>query len=352
MDKVKGKFGFGMMRLPMNGNEVDIEQTKKMVDLFIASGFNYFDTAHGYIDGKSEIAVREALTSRYPRDSYILTDKLTSNFFSKQEDIKPVIEEQLKACGVEYFDYLLMHAQGSSNYEQYQRCRAYETALELKKEGKIRHLGISFHDSAAFLDKILTDHPEVEVVQLQLNYLDWDDKGVQSGPCYEVASKHGKEVIVMEPVKGGRLASLPKAASKGLVGSPASYALRFCASLENVKMILSGMSSLVQMEDNVITMGQALPLNEAEKEKLEEIKAYLRAEKLIECTHCSYCEPVCPVSMPIPDLFAKENKHRASLGTLEGSDKGQAASCLRCGACEEKCPQHLPIRELLSSIAE
>ena len=180
MENIKKNFGFGFMRLPMNGEEVDIEQTKQMVDAFLEAGFNYFDTAHGYLSGKSELALRETLTSRYPRDRYILTNKLSGNFFEKEEDIRVCFEDQLRCCGVDYFDFYLMHAQNRRNYEKYQACRAYETAFALKAEGKVRHVGISFHDSADILDKILTDHPQIEVVQLQFNYLDWTEGSSKS----------------------------------------------------------------------------------------------------------------------------------------------------------------------------
>lgn len=192
MDKIKKNFGFGFMRLPMKGNEVDEEETKAMVDAFLKAGFNYFDTAHGYLQGKSEIALKHCLTSRYKREDYVLTDKLTANFFQKEEDIRPLFQSQLDACGVNYFDFYLMHAQGKINYPHFQACHAYETAFQLKKEGKIRHVGISFHDRPEFLDQILTEHPEVEVVQIQFNYLDYEDPAVASKGCYEVCRKHNK----------------------------------------------------------------------------------------------------------------------------------------------------------------
>ena len=251
MENVKKNFGFGCMRLPMNGEQVDFEETKRMVDAFLDAGFNYFDTAHGYIQGMSETALRECLTSRYPRDRYILTNKLTGNFFKTEADIRPFFESQLQACGVEYFDYYLMHAQGAGNYDHYRACRAYETAFALKAEGKVRHVGISFHDRAEVLEQILTDYPEIEVVQIQFNYVDYDDTAVQSRKCYDVCVKHGKPVIVREPVKGGNLVNLPedaKAVLDGLHGgSPASYAIRFAASFPGIEMVLSGMSSLEQI---------------------------------------------------------------------------------------------------------
>ena len=207
--EIKKNFGFGCMRLPKIGDEIDNAEMCKMVDSFLEKGFNYFDTAHGYIEGKSEIAVRECLTSRHPRVSYILANKLSGTFFQKQEDIRPLFEEQLKACGVEYFDFYLMHCQTSKNYQKFQDCKAYETAMELKKEGKIRHLGFSFHDTPEFLEMILNDHPDVEFVQLQFNYRDWENPKVESRKCYEICRKHGKPIIVMEPVKGGKLINLP-----------------------------------------------------------------------------------------------------------------------------------------------
>ena len=209
MDRIKKNFGFGCMRLPMNGEEVDIEQTKRMVDTFLDRGFNYFDTAHGYIQGKSETALKTALTSRYPREKYILTDKLTDCFFKTQADIRPFFESQLEACGVDYFDFYLMHAQNETSFAHFKACRAYETAFQLKAEGKVRHVGISFHDRAEVLEQILTEYPQVEAVQIQFNYMDYEDLAIQSRRCYEVCRKFGKPVIVMEPVKGGNLVNLP-----------------------------------------------------------------------------------------------------------------------------------------------
>ncbi len=207
-------FGFGCMRLPMNGDEVDYKEFSQMVDTFLEEGFHYFDTAHGYLDGKSETALRECLTKRYPRERYLLTNKLTTNFFNKEEEIRPFFESQLKACGVDYFDYYLMHAQNAEVYKKYKNCRAYEAAQELKAEGRVRHVGISFHDKAEVLDMILTEHPEIEAVQIQFNYVDYEDAGIQSRLCYEVCRKHNKPVIVMEPVKGGNLVNLPEEAKR------------------------------------------------------------------------------------------------------------------------------------------
>ena len=209
MDRIKKNFGFGCMRLPMSGDEVDKVQMCQMVDAFLEAGFNYFDTAHGYLQGKSETALRDCLTSRYPRDRYVLTDKLTGSYFKTEADIRPFFQRQLEACGVEYFDFYLMHSQHAGNFGHFRECRAYETAFALKAEGKVRHVGISFHDRAEVLEEILTTYPQIEVVQIQFNYADYDDPGVQSRLCYEVCRRHNKPVLVMEPVKGGHLSNLP-----------------------------------------------------------------------------------------------------------------------------------------------
>lgn len=352
-DLIQKNFGFGYMRLPMNGEDVDIPQTIKMVDTFLENGFNYFDTAHGYINGKSELAIKECLSSRYPRNKYILTNKLSFNFFEKEEDILPLFHQQLEACGVEYFDFYLMHAMNATRLLHYEGCKAFEIAQELKKEGKIRHLGMSFHDSADVLDMILTKHPEIEVVQIQFNYVDFEDDKVQSRKCYEVCRKHGKPVLIMEPVKGGSLINLPEAAQKVFDrlngGSNASYAPRFAAGFEGVIMVLSGMSTIGQMEDNVSFMKEFQPLNTAEQEAIEKVCAVFRNQGLIPCTACRYCTEVCPQGIPIPELFAAVNAKRSEQDVTEVS---KAFDCIKCGKCEESCPQNLKIRQLLTVAAE
>ena len=272
------------MRLPCKGGNVIIEETCRMVDYFLSEGFNYFDTAHRYLGGQSETALRECLTSRYPRDRYILTDKLTHGIFTlTQQGVLDFFEKQLEACGVEYFDFYLMHAQNSVYFEDFKNCRAYETAFELKKEGRIRHVGISFHDKAAVLDRILSEYPEIELVQIQLNYMDWEDPSIQSRLCYEVCGKHGKPVAVMEPVKGGSLVNLPKEAGQILKslggGSNASYALRFAAGLPCVTMTLSGMSTMEQMRENLSVMSDPKPLSEAEIKAAERTDSRTFLEK-------------------------------------------------------------------------
>ena len=364
MEKIKKNFGFGCMRLPMNGADVDMEQTKKMVDLFLEEGFNYFDTAHGYLEGKSELALKECLTSRYPRDRYILTDKLTNFYFKKEEDIRPFFASQLEACGVDYFDFYLMHAQSAENFQFFKSCRAYETAFELKKEGKVRHVGISFHDRAEVLDQILTEYPEVEVVQIQFNYVDYEDPAVQSRKCYEVCCKHNKPVIVMEPVKGGNLVNLPTEAKKVLEdlhgGSPASYAIRFAAGFPGMMMVLSGMSSLEQMQDNLSFMKDFQPLNEEEKAAIEKVQEIFHNKNLIPCTACRYCVEGCPMKIAIPDVFATMNTKQIYhdwnadyyYNNVHTSPGHRASDCIKCGKCEKACPQHLPIRKLLEDVAK
>lgn len=362
--EIRKKFGFGFMRLPMQGEEVDIAETTKMVDFFLENGFNYFDTAHGYLSGKSEKALKTCLTSRHSRDSYILTDKLTGSFFEKQEDIRPFFESQLEACGVQYFDFYLMHAQNASVYKKFKSCKAYETALELKNEGKIKHFGISFHDTAEVLDMILSENPQIEVVQIQFNYLDFDDVAVQSRKCYEVCRKYNKPVIVMEPVKGGRLASLVPEAEKALTelkgGSPASYAVRFAAGFEGVMMVLSGMSNMEQMRDNISFMKDFKPLDETEKSAVNRVVEIMRSQQFIPCTSCRYCTDGCPKHISIPDLFAcmnakKQHKDWNSdfyYNDVYTKNNGKASDCIKCGRCEEACPQHLEIRKLLEMVAE
>lgn len=364
MDLFKKNFGFGCMRLPMIGQEVDLEAFKEMVDEFIDQGFTYFDTAHGYISGKSELALKEALTKRYPRDAYTLTNKLTGTYFEKEADIRPFFMSQLDACGVDYFDVYLMHAQSVSLFKKFKECRAYETAFQLKAEGLVKHVGLSFHDKAEVLDQILTEYPQVEMVQIQFNYVDFEDPAIESKKCYEVCRKHNKPIIVMEPVKGGNLVNLPEAAAiilnqlKG--GSPASYAIRYAASFEGMVMVLSGMSNLEQMKDNLSFMKDFKPLNTHELDAIEGVRQIFKAQNLIACTACRYCVEGCPVKILIPDVFASLNAKRVFndwnssfyYKTVLTADNGLASACIQCGACEEVCPQHLPIRDLLVEVAQ
>lgn len=364
MDGVKKNFGFGCMRLPMVNGEVDIAEMNQMVDAFLKNGFNYFDTAHGYLQGKSEKALKTSLADRYERSRFILTNKLTNFFFKKEEDIRPFFEQQLKDCGVEYFDYYLMHAQGADNFRFFKSCKAYETAFALKEEGKIKHVGISFHDKADVLEQILTEYPQIEVVQIQFNYVDYDDPAVESRKCYEICRKYEKPVIVMEPVKGGNLVNLPQSAkdifNKLGENSPASYAIRFAAGFDGIDMVLSGMGSLQQMADNISYMKEFQPLNDNEMEAVRKVQEIFKSMNLIPCTACRYCEAGCPKKIAIPDLFAVMNTKQiyhdwnadyyySNVHTSQGK---KASDCIKCGKCEKACPQHLEIRRLLEDVAK
>ncbi len=359
-DKIKGRLGFGCMRLPMMDNEVDKNEFNRMIDAFMDAGFNYFDTAHGYIEGKSQTAIRDCLSARYDREDFVLADKLSYWTFEKEEDVVPLFEKQLSLCGVEYFDFYLFHALNHEAYEKHKKCNSFKIVKDLKEQGKIKHIGMSFHDTAEFLDKILTEQPYIEVVQLQLNYLDYDDPTVQSKACYDVAVKHGKKVIVMEPVKGGVLAALPKEAADVIAklgdGSAASHALRYVASYPEVFMVLSGMGDMEMMTDNIKTFKDFSPIEEKELEIFDKAREIIRRVKKLPCTKCNYCAEVCPSGIPISELFfVYNNLMGAEISRAEAKEKlvihsESISTCIKCGKCESNCPQNIKIREALEKI--
>ncbi len=361
--EIKKNFGFGCMRLPMKNDEVDYEEFNKMIDAFIGAGFNYFDTAHGYISGKSELAIRDCLAARYPREDFVLANKLTHPYFECEADVRPLFEDQLKRCGVDYFDFYLFHSLNATNYQKHKACNTFETVKQLKSEGKVKHIAMSFHDTADVLDMILSEQDDcIEAVQLQFNYLDYDDPAVQSKKCYDVAVAHGKKVMVMEPVKGGSLVNLPTEAAELLStltsGSQASFALRYSASFPEVFMVLSGMGNMAMVEDNISTMGNFVPLSEKEMATTASLREIIRRVNQIQCTKCEYCVDGCPAGIKIPYIFAPYNDYLAAKITRREAkaklpeNSASASDCIGCGACEQICPQNLPIRELLGKISE
>ncbi len=360
--EVKKNFGFGCMRLPMKDGNVDYEQFSSMIEYFLNAGFNYFDTAHGYIDGKSETAIRDCLAARYERDKFVLANKLSDWFVKSEEEIIPFFESQRENCGVEYFDFYLFHAVNAKNYERHKSLNSFNIIKELKNEGKIKHIAMSFHDRAEVLDKILTEQPFIEAVQLQINYLDYDDPTVQSKACYDVAVKHNKSVIVMEPVKGGALVNLPLDAAKLFDefknGSYASYALRYAAGFKNVFMTLSGMGNMDMMQDNINTFAEFVSLNESELAATDKARELIRKANLIPCTSCNYCADVCPKNIPISKIFSSYNSYSGAKITkgefiqMLDFDGGKSSDCIKCGKCEDVCPQSINIRERLEKITE
>ena len=366
------KLGFGLMRLPQTDPadpaKVDVEQVKKMVDLFMAKGFTYFDTAWMYNGFASENVAKTALVDRYPRDSFTLADKLHAGFFDSLDGRDEIFNAQLEKTGAGYFDYYLLHGIEADMYPKYERLDCFDWLLDKKAKGLVKHAGFSFHDTPELLDQILTKHPEMEFVQLQLNYLDWDSQWIRARSCYEMAQKHGKPVVVMEPVKGGTLARVPAEAEKLFKDhdpamSVPSWAIRFAASLPGVMMVLSGMSSLAQMEDNLSYMENFKPLAEAERAMCFKAAEIINAQIAIPCTGCSYCTEGCPMHIAIPQYFSLYNEDMRENMQEKGwtinftnydmltANFGKASACVQCGQCEGVCPQHLPIIEDLKKVA-
>lgn len=365
------KLGFGCMRLPLLDAQdragVDIERTKQMVDMYMGAGFNYFDTAATYHLGNSEIAMREALTQRYARDTYTITDKLSLFKITTAEELPAFFDEQLEKLGVEYIDNYLVHSLGISLYEKAQALDAFDFVRAKKAQGKIKHIGFSFHDKAELLDEILTAHPYMEYVQLQINYLDWEDPTIEARKCYEVARRHATPILVMEPIKGGALANVPQEVEELFESvtpgaSPASWAVRFAASLEGVEMVLSGMTTMEQVQDNIAYMADFQPLNEAEQAAIEKAREIIKNSITVPCTSCRYCVVDCPAGIAIPEYFALYNnlkqfgeRQRVVTGTYYynlAQSHGRASACIGCGKCETICPQHIEVRKHLADIAQ
>lgn len=361
-NEVKKNLAFGCMRLKMEDGKVHYGEFCKMIDAFIDAGFNYFDTAHGYIGGQSETSLRDCLSARHKREEFILANKLSGNYFKAREDVVPLFESQLELCGVEYFDFYLFHSLNRHNYNHYKNCDAFNQVKQLKEQGKIRHIAMSFHDTADILDMILSEQPDIEAVQLQFNYLDSDDPTVQSLACYEVAEKHGKAVMVMEPVRGGALANLPEKAkkevSKVYSGSDATFALRYAASFPNVFMVLSGMGSCEMMADNISAMSDFVPFTKEEFDAAYKARDIIREVSQIGCTACDYCAEVCPKDIGISKIFAAYNGYLAAKLSRGEARKalpakgGKVGDCIKCSKCEKICPQAIKIPELLARVKE
>lgn len=359
------KLGFGLMRLPEKDGEIQVDEVCRMVDMYMDAGLNYFDTAYVYHSGKSECVAKEALVKRYPRDSFMLATKLPAWEMKVKEDRDRIFNEQLERAGVDYFDFYLLHSIEEGNIDTYENLDCFNWGLKKKEEGKIKHFGFSFHGKPDLLEKVLDKHPEMEFVQIQLNYADWNNPVVSSGKLYDILLKRNIPMIIMEPVKGGTLASLkPELEAKFKAVKPeasiASWAFRFVASLPGVMTILSGMTHEDQMQDNINVFTNFEPLSNEEKNTVEEVTREMLNIPTIGCTGCRYCVDGCPMQISIPDVFSAINTIRLydeefrPKNFYKGltADSGKAKDCIACGQCEGVCPQHLPIISLLKDASE
>jgi len=359
-----GNLGFGFLRLPLldpdDCTAVDLPAVKEMVDLFLARGFRYFDTAYTYLGGKSEVFLRKALVERHPRDAFLLADKLPCGYLKGGKTAGEIFAEQLARCGVDHFDVYLLHGLDGEDADYAEEMGCFQFLEDMKKEGKVRFTGFSFHDRAEVLDRILTRHPEVDLVQLQLNYLDWDNEIIQSGACWEVCRKHGKPILVMEPVKGGTLANIPAEAARLFRGEPPAHrALRFAASREGVALVLSGMSTVEQVRENTALLSGPEPLSGEEMGQVQAAAQIIRNAVAIPCTSCGYCVAGCPVGIPIPRYFALYNEDARDGWQVDAPGRYErlldsfprAAACIGCQRCRESCPQKLPVDELMKTVS-
>ncbi len=355
------KLGFGLMRLPLtdpnNNGSIDIEKLKEMVDVYLQRGFTYFDTAWMYCDGKSECAVKEVLTLRYPRSAFTVTSKLPNGPLNSPEDRDGIFNEQLRKTGLEYFDYYLLHAVSDQNIARFHQFDCFTWLMEKKNQGLTKKIGFSFHGTPELLEELLKKYPQLDVVQLQINYLDWENEKVCSRECHEIAARYGKDIIIMEPVRGGALADVPEKVKMMFKNadskmSVASWAIRFAASLDNVMVVLSGMSNLEQVLDNTEYMQEFQPLTEQEKKMALFAGEIISGQVEIACTGCAYCTERCPKNVAIPQYFAAFNKNDKARYEALTNTFAKASDCIQCGQCEKACPQLLAIRSHLKDVAQ